>query len=48
MGIKSAVTDISAEVRFQFSAGVFLDENFFQLAKENNTWLITSFLRPIN
>ena len=45
---KFKISNISAEVRFQFSAGVFLDENFFQLAKENNTWLITSFLRPIN
>ena len=37
-----------ADVRFQFVAGFFLDENFFQLKKENNTWLIISFLRPMN
>jgi len=37
-----------ADVRFQFVAGVFLDENFFQLKKENNTWAIISFLRPMN
>ena len=45
---KFKILDISAEVRLQFSSGVFLDENFFQLTKVNNTWLITNFLRPIN
>ena len=45
---KIRISDIYAEVRFQFSSGVFLDENFFQLTKKNSSWLITSFLRPMN
>jgi hypothetical protein len=45
---KFKISDLGAEVKFQFSAGVFLDENFFQLTKKNNTWRITRFLRPIN
>ena len=45
---KFTIIESHANVRFQFSSGVFLDENFFQLTKKNNAWLISSFSRPMH
>ena len=36
-----------AHVRFKFHSGLFLDDNFFHLIRENHTWRIKRFSRPI-
>lgn len=36
-----------AFVQFKFHAGIFLDENFFHLTRENDSWQIIKFSRPI-
>ena len=36
-----------AYVRFKFVSGLFMDDNYFHLIKENGRWLIVQFLRPM-
>lgn len=36
-----------ANVQFKFHSGLFLDENFFFLIKEDQTWRIKEFSRPV-
>jgi hypothetical protein len=36
-----------ADVKLKFHSGLFLDDNFFHLTKEDQTWRIINFARPI-
>lgn len=45
---KFQIDDDRATVTCKFNSGLFLDENYFRLIRENGAWLITSFLRPMN
>ena len=36
-----------AYVEFKIVSGIFMDDNYFDLVKENNDWLISQFSRPI-
>ena len=36
-----------AEAHFKFHSGLFLDENFFRLVKEEDHWRILKFSRPV-
>lgn len=36
-----------ANVRFKFHSGLFLDDNFFFLTKEDQRWCIKEFSRPV-
>jgi hypothetical protein len=36
-----------AHVEFKIVSGIFMDDNYFDLVKENNGWLISQFSRPI-
>lgn len=36
-----------AEVQFKFHSGLFLDDNFFHLTKEDKAWRIQRFTRPV-
>ena len=44
---KFRISKSQADVDFKFVSGLFMDDNYFHLIKENNTWLIVQFLRPI-
>jgi len=36
-----------ADIDFKIVSGLFMDDNYFQVRKENGTWRITQFMRPI-
>jgi len=36
-----------AHAHFKFHSGLFLDENFFQLVKDDGAWQIKDFRRPV-
>ena len=44
---KFRIAGDQAEVRFKFVAGIFMDDNCFHLVRENGTWRIVRFARPI-
>lgn len=44
---KFNIAENHADVEFQFNSGLFRDDNYFHLIKENNNWLILSFSRPM-
>ena len=44
---KFRISKGQADVDFKFVSGLFMDDNYFHLIKENNTWLIVQFFRPI-
>ena len=41
------VMDRRASANFKIVSGLFMDDNYFQLIKVNNAWLITKFMRPM-
>lgn len=41
------IKDNQAEVQFKFHSGLFLDDNFFSLTREDETWRIIEFSRPV-
>ena len=41
------IVDHRANVNFKIVSGLFMDDNYFQLIKENDAWLITKFMRPM-
>lgn len=43
---KFNVSGNQADAHFKFHSGLFLDENFFHLTKENGSWRIKRFSRP--
>lgn len=44
---KFEISKSRAHVSFKFVSGLFMDDNYFHLIKENDAWLIVQFLRPI-
>lgn len=44
---KFRISETRADVEFKIVSGLFMDDNYFELIKENNTWLISRFSRPI-
>ncbi len=42
------IAEDRAFVQLKFHAGLFLDENFFHLVRENGRWQIIKFARPMN
>lgn len=44
---KFQISGNRANVNFKIVSGIFMDDNYFHLVKENNDWLITQFRRPI-
>ena len=44
---KFRISETRADVEFKIVSGLFMDDNYFELVKENNTWLISRFSRPI-
>ncbi len=42
------IAEDRAFAQFKFHAGIFLDENFFHLIRENGRWQIIKFTRPMN
>ncbi len=44
---KFQISETHADVEFKIVSGLFMDDNYFELIKENNTWLISRFSRPI-
>ena len=44
---KFQISGKRATANFKIVSGIFMDDNYFQLVKENNVWLITQFRRPI-
>lgn len=43
---KFRISGNRANVNFKIVSGLFMDDNYFHLVKENNNWLITQFRRP--
>ncbi len=41
------IRDHQATVDFKIVSGLFMDDNYFRLVKEKNTWLISQFRRPM-
>ena len=44
---KFKISKDQAQVEFKIVSGLFMDDNYFNLVKENNGWLISQFSRPI-
>lgn len=44
---KFRVSETRADVEFKIVSGLFMDDNYFELIKEDDTWLISRFSRPI-
>lgn len=44
---KFQIAGNQADVRFKFHSGLFLDDNFFFLTREDQTWRIKEFSRPV-
>ncbi len=44
---KFRISQDRAYVEFKIVSGLFMDDNYFDLVKENNDWLISQFSRPI-
>ena len=44
---KFSISGQQAHVDFKIVSGLFMDDNYFRLVKENDAWLITEFLRPV-
>jgi hypothetical protein len=44
---KFQITGNQANARFKFHSGLFLDDNFFFLTKEDQRWRIKEFSRPV-
>lgn len=44
---KFRILETRADVEFKIVSGLFMDDNYFELIKENNAWLISKFSRPI-
>ena len=36
-----------ADANFKIVSGLFMDDNYFELIKKNDAWLITKFMRPM-
>ena len=44
---KFRISGRHANVDFKIVSGLFMDDNYFQLVKEKDTWKISQFMRPI-
>lgn len=44
---KFRISGQHAQVDFKIVSGLFMDDNYFRLVKEKDSWLITEFMRPI-
>ncbi len=44
---KFHISETHAIVDFKIVSGLFMDDNYFQLVKDKDTWLISQFMRPI-
>lgn len=44
---KFQITGNQANARFKFHSGLFLDDDFFRLTREDQTWRIEEFSRPV-
>jgi hypothetical protein len=44
---KFRISDHRANVNFKIVSGLFMDDNYFQLVKDNDAWKIIQFMRPI-
>jgi len=44
---KFRISKDRAFAEFKIVSGIFMDDNYFDLVKENNDWLIAKFSRPI-
>ncbi len=44
---KFRIIENNAKVDFKIVSGLFMDDNYFHLVKENDKWLISQFRRPI-
>ncbi len=44
---KFRISKDRAYVEFKIVSGIFMDDNYFDLVKEDNDWLISQFSRPI-
>ena len=44
---KFDIGDQHASVDFKVVSGLFMDDNYFQIVKEEDAWLISQFRRPI-
>lgn len=44
---KFRIAKARAHVEFKIVSGLFMDDNYFDLVKESNGWLIVQFSRPI-
>ena len=41
------ISGLQASVDFKIVSGLFMDDNYFQLVKEKESWQISQFMRPI-
>lgn len=44
---KFKIAGDQADAHFKFHSGIFLDENFFHLTKDDKGWRIKRFMRPV-
>ena len=44
---KFQIFEDRAQVEFKIVSGIFMDDNYFDLVKDGNGWLISQFSRPI-